>query len=158
MVETTFNESDCSATIVLKPNNSASWQFNMAVVTSLAFIGFCISVYFAVQGLWLIFPFSGLEISLLIFCLYVRLKANIATEVITFDQHNVVIERGYRYAEKSWKYHRLWAKVFVKPPLFYGHPKRVYIRSHGKQLELGAFLNKKDKDCLIKDLKHVIYC
>ncbi len=157
MIQTCFNEATRAATIILKPNNSASWQFNMVVVSSLAFIAFCISAFFAVQGLWLIFPFSGLEISVLIYCLYVRLKANIETEVITFDDHTVLVERGYHYAEQRWQYNRAWAKIFVQPPLFRGHPKRVYIRSHGKQLELGAFLNKRDKEKLIRDLKHVVY-
>ena len=158
MVETNFNQTDCSATIVLKPNNSASWRFNMMVASSLALITFLISAYLAYQGLWLVFPFSALEIALLVVCLYIRLKANIATEIITFDTDSVRIERGYRHAEKSWKYHRLWAKILVQPPLFRGYPKRVYLRSHGQQLELGSFLNKKDKERLIKDLKNVVYC
>ncbi len=157
MVETNINENTGSATIVLRPNNSASWQFNMKIVASLTLIAFCISGYFALQGLWLIFPFAGLEVSFLAICLYLRLRANIDTEVITFDETSVMIERGRYEAEKSWKYHRMWAKIFVKQPALRGHPKQVFIRSHGKELELGAFLNKKDKEILINDLKGVVY-
>lgn len=157
MVETSINENTGLATIVLRPNNSSSWQFNMQIVASLAFIAFGISSYFALHGLWLVFPFAGLFISFLFICLYLRLRANINTEVITFDDKTVVIERGIYHAEKSWKYHRMWAKIFVKKPSVRGHPKQVFIRSHGKELELGSFLNKKDKEILIKDLKHIIY-
>ena len=157
MVETSINENTGLATIVLRPNNSASWQFNMRIVASLAFIAFCISSYFALHGLWLIFPFTGLGIGFLTICLYLRLQANANTEIITFNQTSVTIERGCYHAEKSWKYHRLWAKIFVKKPIGYGYPKQVFIRSHGKELELGSFLNKKDKDRLIKELKDVIY-
>ena len=157
MVETRINENTGLATIVLRPNNSASWQFNMQIVASLAFITFCISSYLALQGLWLIFPFAGLVVAGLFICLYLRLRANITTEVITFDEHTVVIERGCYHAEKSWKYQRIWAKIFVKKPSARGYPKQIFIRSHGKELELGSFLNKKDKDILIKDLKNIIY-
>lgn len=157
MVETRINEDTRSATIVLRPNNSASWQFNMRIVASLALIGFAISTYFALHGLWLIFPFAGLEVGFLAYCLYLRLRANINTEVITFDDTSVTIERGYYHAEQRWRYHRMWAKIFVKKPKIRGRPKQVYIRSHGKELELGAFLNKKDKDILIKNLKGVVY-
>jgi len=157
MVETTINEHNGSAVIILRPNNSASWKFNMQIVASLAFIAFCISTYLALQGLWLVFPFAGLEIGLLVFCLYLRLRANINTEVISFDECSVVVERGCYHAEKTWKYHRIWAKIFVKKPLTQGYPKQIFIRSHGKELELGAFLNKKDKEILIKDLKHIVY-
>lgn len=157
MVETSINKKTGSATIILKPNNSSSWQFNMKIVTSLALIGFCISSYFALQGAWLIFPFAGLEIAALFICLYLRMRANIKTEIITFDESSVVVEHGCYHAEKTWKYHRVWAKIFVKKPVKRGYPKQIYIRSHGKELELGAFLNKKDKEIFIKDLKHIIY-
>ncbi len=157
MIETSINESDKLATIILRPNNSASWKSNMQIVASLAFIAFCISTYFALQGLWLIFPFAGLEVGFLFFCLYLRKRANIDTEVITFDETSVLIEHGSYHAEESWKYHRLWAKIFVKKPLRRGYPKQVFIRSHGKELELGVFLNKKDKERLIKDLKQIVY-
>lgn len=157
MIETSTNKDSGSTTIVLRPNNSASWQSNMHIVASLALIAFIISSYFAIKGLWLVFPFAGLEIGLLTWCLYLRLNANIDTEVITFDDTSVTVERGRYHAEKSWKYYRAWAKIFVRKPASYGRPKQVFIRSHGKELELGAFLNKKDKDLLIKDLKGVVY-
>ncbi|MFV2004994.1 MAG: DUF2244 domain-containing protein [Gammaproteobacteria bacterium] len=157
MVETSINKNTGLARIVLRPNNSASWQFNVKIVISLAVIAFGISSYFALQGLWLIFPFAGLEVGFLAVCLYLRLRANFNTEVITFDETSVTIERGHYHAEKSWKYHRMWAKIFVKKPVIRGRPKQVFIRSHGKELELGSFLNKKDKERLIKDLKDVIY-
>lgn len=157
MVETHINKNTGLTIIVLRPNNSASWQFNMLIVGSLSFIAFCIASYFALQGLWLIFPFAGIELGFLFVCLYLRLRANSNTEVITFDKDSVVIERGRYHAEKSWRYQRLWAKIFIKDPPVRGYPKQVFIRSHGKQLELGAFLNKKDKELLIKDLKTVVY-
>jgi uncharacterized membrane protein len=157
MVKTSINKNTGAAKIILRPNNSSSWKFNMQIVASLAFIAFCISTYFALQGLWLIFPFAGLEVGFLFFCMYYRLRANINMEVITFDDSTVVIERGSYHVEKAWKYHRMWAKIFVKKPTFRGHPKQIYIRSHGKELELGSFLNKKDKERLIKDLKLIVY-
>jgi len=157
MVETSTDTNTGLSTIVLRPNNSASWQFNMMIVSSLAFIAFCISTYFALQGLWLIFPFTGLVISALLTCLYLRLRANIRIEVITFDESTVIIERGCYHAEKSWKYHRLWSKILVKRPGTRGRQKQIFIRSHGKELELGSFLNKQDKDILIQNLKSVIY-
>lgn len=157
MVETHINETTGLATIVLRPNNSSSWKFNVQIVASLTFIALCISTYFALQGLWLIFPFSGLEVGFLFTCLYLRLRANIRTEVITFDEGTVVVERGSYHAEKTWRYQRMWAKIFVKKPDTRGYPKQVFIRSHGKELELGAFLNKRDKEILIKNLKSIIY-
>lgn len=157
MVETSTDTDTGLSTIVLRPNNSSSWQFNMVIVSSLAFIAFCISTFFALQGIWLVFIFAGLEVSALLICLYLRLRANIRIEVITFDEDTVIIERGRYHAEKSWKYHRLWTKILVKRPGTHGRQKQIFIRSHGKELELGSFLNKRDKDILVQNLKSVIY-
>ena len=157
MVQTEINQATGNGSIVLTPNNSASWRFNMTVLASLGFILSLISVFFLIQGLWLILPFSGLEILALFSGLYLCVRANASIEVITFRDHVVTVERGHKTIEKSWEYPRSWSKIFVRKPAFRGHPKKIFIRSHGKELELGAFLNNNDKDLLIKKLKHLVY-
>ncbi len=157
MIETRIDKDKGLATIVLRPNNSASWQLNVLIFGSLAFLAFVIATYFAFHGLWMVLPFAGLEFAFLFTCIYIRLRANLSTEVITFDENNVIIERGYYHVEKTWKYHRTWSKIFVKNPLRRGYPKKIFIRSHGKELELGSFLNKQDKEILIRDLKNIVY-
>jgi uncharacterized membrane protein len=157
MVETSTNNDTGLTTIVLKPNNSASWRLNMVIFGSLSFALLLVSLIYASFGLWLVLPFAGLEIIALFVCIYLRLRANHSIEVITFDETTVIVERGFNRAEKSWKYHRLWTKIFVRKPDYKGHPKRIFIRSHGKELELGSFLNKQDKEILIKDLQGAVY-
>ena len=157
MVYSEFNPDTGSGYIVLKPNNSASWRFNILVVASLALLAMLISTFFLLQGLWLIAPFSGLEIIALLGCLYLCARSNIQTEVIKFSPDKVVIEQGSTFAEKSWEYHRLWAKILVRKPRHRGHPDQVVIRSHGKELELGSFLNKDDNETLVNKLRDIIY-
>ena len=158
MVQADINENTGNGTIVLKPNNSASWQFNVMVMMSLALFAFLISGFFLLQGLWLILPFSGLEIMLLYTGLSQCVRRNAIAQIITFHDNTVLIEQGRKCSEHSREYQRSWAKIFVKSPTYRGHPKRIFIRSHGKELELGAFLNKQDKDNLISKLKNVVYC
>jgi uncharacterized membrane protein len=129
----------------------------MLIVGYLAFILFIVSSYFAMLGLWLVFPFAGMEVVLLITCIYLRLRANLTIEVLTIDEDTVLIERGRHHPEKSWKYQRFFTKVFVKNPVVKGHPKKIFIRSHGKDLEVGSFLNNSDKEILIKDLQTTVY-
>lgn len=158
MVYSEFNPETGSGYIVLKPNNSATWRFNMMVVASLAFIATLISTFFLLQGLWLIAPFSGLEVLALLGCLYLCARANIQTEVIKFSPDKVIIEQGRTFAEKSWEYHRSWAKILVRKHRRGGHPDQVVIRSHGKEVELGSFLNGDDRKTLVKKLRKIIYC
>ena len=155
MVYSEFNPDTGNGLIILKPNNSATWRFNMTVVASLALVAILISTFFLLQGLWLIAPFSGLEVLALLGCLYLCARSNIQTEIIKFSPDKVVIEQGRTFAEKSWEYHRSWAKIFVRKPK--GHPDQIVIRSHGKELELGSFLNKHDKQKLVNKLRKIIY-
>lgn len=158
MVRADIDPTTKNGSITLSPNNSASWQFNMLVLGSLALITGTFSIFFLIKGLWLILPLSGLEILALFTGLYLCVRNNIVTEVITFRDHLVIVERGRKSIENCWEYQRSWAKIFVRNSVFRGHPKKIVIRSHGKELELGAFLNKNDKETLIKKLRHIIYC
>lgn len=157
MVTADINPDTGTGMIVLRPNNSSTWRFNMLVVASLAFVAFCISMFFLLQGLWMVLPFSGLEILFLIWALSCCVNNNITTEVITFDNDTVMVERGRRFAENRWEYNRAWSKIFVKQPDYRGHMKKIFIRSHGKELELGSFLNREDRELLIKQLKVLVY-
>lgn len=157
MVYSEFNPESGNGIIILKPNNSATWRFNMMVVASLALIATLISLFFLLQGLWLIAPFSGLEVLALLGCLYLCTRTNIQTEVIKFKPDKVIIEQGRTFAEKTWEYHRTWAKILVRKPRHRGHPDQIVIRSHGRELELGSFLNQDDKETLVKKLRNIIY-
>jgi uncharacterized membrane protein len=157
MVTTELDPDTGEGQIVLTPNNSATWKFNMAVWGSLAFIAAMISAGFVLMGLWPVFPFSGLEVLALYAGLHYVAYRNCKTEVITFRGDKVIVEKGRNCSERIWEYQRSWAKIFVRTPTIRGYPKRIFIRSHGKELELGAFLNKQDKEKLISKLKKLVY-
>lgn len=157
MVHSEINPGTGNGMIILKPNNSASWHSNMMLLASLAMLALVISTFFLMQGLWLIMPFSGLEVLALFSCLYLCARANIKAEVITFTSDKVVIERGRIFAEKSWEYHRSRTKIFVKRPKLEDHPPKIVICSHGRETELGLFLNSDDKTMLVKKLRKIIY-
>ena len=156
MIEKRIDKANDSATIVLSPNNSSSWRFNMQLTATLAILLIIISGYFALMGLWVVFLFAGLEIFVLVTCQYIRLHANQSTETINIKGNAVTIIRRCYEKTESWKYPRAWAKLLVRQPYFRGYPKRVLLRSHGKEIELGSFLNKKDKNILIRDLRSIL--
>jgi uncharacterized membrane protein len=103
MIETQTDKANASTTIVLKPNNSASWRFNMQLTAALATVLFIISTYFALPGLWMIFLFAGLEIILLIACQYIRLRANQSSETITVNSDDILVKRCCYQKVEPWK-------------------------------------------------------
>jgi uncharacterized membrane protein len=92
MVKTEIDQETGNGTIILSPNNSASWSFNMKILGSQALIAVVIAILFIERGLWLILPFSGLEIIALFAGLYHCVRNNFTTEVIRFTDHLLTIE------------------------------------------------------------------
>ncbi len=157
MVQENLNPETGEGQIILKPNDSESWQVNTRVALSLAIVSGIISLWFLWLGMWMILPFCGLEIAAVYTALYLCKCNNTRTEVIIFERDKVIIERGRRFAQTRKVYQRAWSKIFVRHPGWRGHLKKIFIRSHGKEQELGAFLNKQDRDALINALKHAVY-
>ena len=113
MIEKRIDKANDSATIVLSPDNSPSWRFNMQLTATLAILLLIISSYFALMGLWVIFLFAGLGIFVLIICKYIRLHANQSTETISIKGNAVTIIRRCYQKTESWKYHRVWANYWL---------------------------------------------
>ena len=142
--------------ITLRPNRSLSWRGNVALVCSLAVLALLIGGSFAVLGAWLILPFSGLEIILLFSCLYILARRNAHQEVITFSPEQVRIERGISEPVQEWIYPRSWSSFHVEKPDANWASPIICIRNRGDSLELGSFLNRRDKIKLINTLKRIV--
>jgi len=55
---------------VLSPNCSIAWRDLVMFYLLTCVIALSIGVFFTLQGLWLVLPFSGLEMLALGYCLY----------------------------------------------------------------------------------------
>lgn len=144
------------AQIVLRPNQSWSWRANLALLATLTGISLTIAGAFLLKGLWLVLPFSILEMTVLYFCLRYLVIRNQRQEVITFSSDEVVIERGRRRAEESLSYNRYWAHFCVIPSALPGRDPRIAIRSHGRETEIGGFLSEPDKRALVQHLRDIV--
>lgn len=156
MVEATIDDNSRTGQIVLRPNLSWTWQYNLYLLYTLTTLSLMIGIGFMVVGAWVILPYSVLELSVLFACMYYCIKKCERQEVITVTDYLVKIERGTRTPSESWQYQRLWSNFMVQKPRHPWDPALVAIRSHGKELELGNFLSRGDKQELIRQLKRVV--
>tara|TARA_R110002072_G_scaffold3830_6_gene27378 strand:- start:55523 stop:56005 length:483 start_codon:yes stop_codon:yes gene_type:complete len=156
MIDARIDDKSHTGQIILKPNASFSWAANLYLLYSLMGISLAIGIGFATMGAWMILPYSVLELSTLAVCIYVCVKNCNRQEVITVHEHEVRVEKGIRTPSETWNFHRLWAKFLVKPAKHPWEGQTVSIASHGKELELGSFLSRRDKLQLIACLKRVV--
>jgi uncharacterized membrane protein len=156
MVSANIDDTSQTGQIILRPNYSWSWRYNLYLLYTLTGISLSISVSFAILGAWVVLPYCVLEIAVLGACMRYCVLQCSKQEVITVSEEDVRIEKGTHRPSESWDYQRHWAKFLVQKPRHSWDPAIVSIRSHGKETELGGFLNKPDKTELIRQLKRVV--
>jgi uncharacterized membrane protein len=137
---------------IVKPNQAISWRSLMFLYTAIATVTIVIGVAFYSIGMTLILPFSGLDIIALGAAFYVCAWRGGVQEVISIDADNITVEIGRQHPDQREIFKRHWAKVVLERSWNSWYPSRLLIRSHGRQLEVGHFLNEQERQGLAQEL------
>jgi len=140
--------------ILIEPNRPISWQDNIRFIKIYSLVSFIISAIAFYHGLFLVMPFSGIEVLFVSLCLYLVYKHYTRCEVLYFTSDTIIIESGEHTADKHIEYQRYWSKFHIDNKGNYDIP-RLSINSKGKETEIGDFLNYRDKLVLIDLIKNL---
>jgi uncharacterized membrane protein len=142
---------------IVRRNQSLSWRGNKLFIYFMAAITFGIAGVFALQGLWLILPFAGLEILALTLGLYMCSLRGRDQEVVTISDDFVTVEKGRQKPNEAWQFERAWLKLeLIKSPL-QSHPSKLLIRSKGKETEIGRCLTNDERKSLSDSLAKALH-
>lgn len=159
MVSKQFELHNNTFRFILQPNNSLSWKGMKAVFFAVAAALGTIAGGFSLMGLWLIFPFAGLELITLAIAFYLCAHRAQRCEVITISQDDIEIFRGRRNvsptAGETLKFHRYWARVRIEISPHTWYTNHLMIGSHGREVEVGVFLTEGERLCLAKELRKI---
>ena len=156
MVATQFDDSECSRRFLIRPNCSLPWCGVVRFYSGMLFISFGIAIGFALKGAWLILPFAGLEMLVLGIALYTVARRNNRWQAISINRDSVdIVEHGTGQQQKQ-TFQRAWARVIHERASIKGHPSRLFIRSHGRSVEVGGYLNESEKKTLAYELNQVM--
>ena len=156
MVNISKVESRDAYRIVLSPNCSITWKELVFFYLFTCVIAIAIGVFFTLPGMWLVLPFSGLEMLALGTALYLTSRKVYRKEVITLDPDRTRIEKGVRRASQSWEFKTPWVRIIDEPTGARNSARRLAIGMHGAVVEVGSFLAKPEKDELAFQLKDCI--
>ena len=149
-------ESELEKTIMVMPNRAMPWQHIMMIYLLIFGVTISIAFGFFTQGLTLILPFAGLELLALGVVLYISAWRSNIKEVVNVTEEKIRIEIGRNAPEKTYELDKTWAKVVLERSWNNWYPSRLLLRSHGRQFEIGKFLNEQERQCLEVELKKVI--
>lgn len=115
-----------------------------------------IAVGFWNVGAWMISPFVGLELGAITIaiCLVCRRARDYELLVIEDDRVKIVRHEGRR--ESCFEFQRYWTRVSLTIDERAWYPSRLLIGSHGKMIEVGAYMNEAARRELARDLKEVM--
>ena len=150
------NENDLEKTFMVMPNRAMPWQHIMMICLLISGVTISIAFGFFTQGLTLILPFAGLELLALGVVLYISAWRSNIKEVVNVTEEKIRIEIGRNAPEKTYELDKAWAKVVLERSWNNWYPSRLLLRSHGRQFEIGKFLNEQERQCLEVELKKVI--
>jgi uncharacterized membrane protein len=140
--------------IFVCPNASLTHRQALLVFVGISAVSLTIATSFGLLGGWMVLPFSGSELVFLGCCLYYSMRQASACEIVIIGEQRVRIEKGYRHSlEQQHEFHRGWARIILKAPAIKGYPSRLFIQSHGKQVEIGHFLVESERRQLAAVLK-----
>ena len=137
--------------VIFKPNSALSAISKKRVIILLTVIPSAIGIAFCFLGAWPILPFVGLEIAALAYAFFYINKHEADYESISIEGDNLVIERCLGENVSQHVINPYWVKV-VQHELPNGE-LHLYLQSHGKKIEVGRYLTRKQRELLAKQLK-----
>jgi uncharacterized membrane protein len=119
-------------------------------------IALAVGLFFTLQGLWLVLPFSGLEMLALGGGLYLTSRKVYRREVITLDPEHIRIEKGVQRIDQSWEFKTPWIRIIDELPDCRSPRRKLAISMYGESVEVGSFLANSEKEALAFQLKDCI--
>ena len=141
---------------VLSPNCSISWRELVLFYFLTCLIALAVGLFFTLQGLWLVLPFSGLEMLALGGGLYLTSRKVYRKEVITLDPEHTRIEKGAQRIDQSWEFKTPWIRIIDELPDCRNPRRKLAISMYGESVEVGSFLANSEKEALAFQLKDCI--
>jgi len=142
--------------IIICPNCSLSPRGAALFLAGLCLFCFTLAGLLALEGMWPILPFCGLEMLLVGWALHASLARRYRSEVITLTDSDISVESRDRARCQLTVFQRHWAQVKLRRPASRLHPTRLTIESHGRQCELGSFLTDEERYGLALRLQRLI--
>lgn len=152
MGEIQQSEDATGCRFVIRPNSSLTWTSAKRYLLLQGAVVALAALPMVWMGGWPVLPFAGLELAALTAAFYVVLLRTHRIEVVTVGAEHVAVERGRRHPEEHAELPRAWTRVVLDRPEGVLGVSRLFLRAHGRQLEVGASLTAVEKEQLAQAL------
>ena len=129
---------------ILQPNTSLKPRGFMLLMVAIASVSFVAGMIFMLVGAWPVLGFFGLDVAVI----YLAFKANYRWariyETVRLTSDSLLVERISPSGRvQRWRFQPYWLKVQIDRPV--KHDSQLVLSSHGKRLNIGAFLSPDER-------------
>jgi uncharacterized membrane protein len=140
----------------IRPNRSLGSQGLVLLLVAVALVELVIGAGFLLFGAWLILPFAGLEAVVVAVALYTVIGHEADCELVEIRDGRLAITKRDGKVESRHEFPTYWARIVMMEHAVSWYGPRLVVRSHGRQIEIGASMNEEQKRKLAQELnKHV---
>lgn len=125
----------CETQCITKPNASASTESVLKLLLSLVVLSGLIAMGFFHIGAWMVLPFAGLELVLVVLAFVVVLRHRGDYEKITFVENHIEIEQSVLRKIKHARFQCYWTRVTLREGE--NGKTSLWIGSHNQEVEFG---------------------
>jgi uncharacterized membrane protein len=143
-----------AVSVFLLPHRSLSRAGLLVYLASQSVAALGFAVLAAMLGVVLAPAFAVLELAVVAWCVERVWRASACGQVVTLapDRVEIAATAGAPAAH----YHPYWMKVRLEPGRWSGWPSRLLVGSHGRETEVGAFLNDAERRELAQRLMQLL--
>lgn len=137
--------------ITARQNCSLTPRQRLGVFVLIAFFPLLVASFFMMHGAWMVMPFAGLELIALAFGFYWVHCHSYDYESLTINNNKLAIEQRCFNKICRIEFQCYWARVILRDAP--GGDQKLLLRSHGKEVEFGRYLNNEARLILAEQLK-----
>lgn len=129
---------------VVSPHRSLGRKGFIVLMSVLIAVNFTAGMIFLLKGAWPIFGFCGLDVALVYWAFKANYRAARAHETVQLSDDELLIRRvDQRGNARSFSFQPYWVRLeLVENP---DDSTNLYLRSHGKSLELARMLSPPER-------------
>lgn len=112
-----------------------------------------IALRFALLGAWMVLPLAIAEIAGLGLAFFLVSRSGRRCEIIDVTEDEMRVVRDDGRGRQEWRFQPYWVQVILQMDPKNWYPSRLFLRSHGRQLEIGRSLTDAERRQLSDELK-----
>jgi uncharacterized membrane protein len=135
---------------VLYPNRSLGSTGFAVLMGAIILVSVLVGGAFALAGAWPVTGFLGLDVLLVYLAFRWNFRDSARADFIRVDKDGLSVRRVLPGGKsKEWRFETAWVQVVAEK-------RRLLLRTHGKELAVGAFLTQQELASLAEALREAI--